>query len=213
MRLAGLDIHRAFAEAVAWDARQAQTAGACRHVPPSSRSFRKEAFEGGRGRYRGDRKRVLGRGGDRAACQESCDRESKTSAHHRPCEDQDRYDRRQRPRSTLCKRFSAGSLDTGRADSGASPASDPAQSDRPTAIAIEEHHPVDAVLQPFRSPLACGTPICAGRAWLFHQVLPEDERLAVERHLREFDRLGEDLQSHRARSCPLSPWRTRASNA
>jgi transposase len=33
-----------------------------------------------------------------------------------------------------------------------------------------------------------------GRAWLFHQVLPEDERLAVERHLREFDRLGEDLK-------------------
>ena len=33
----------------------------------------------------------------------------------------------------------------------------------------------------------CGA---SGRAWLFHQVLPEDERLAVERHLREFDRLG-----------------------
>ena len=28
----------------------------------------------------------------------------------------------------------------------------------------------------------------------FHQVLPEDERLAVERHLREFDRLDEDLK-------------------
>ena len=37
----------------------------------------------------------------------------------------------------------------------------------------------------------CGA---SGRAWLFHQVLPEDERLAVERHLREFDRLGEDLK-------------------
>ena len=37
----------------------------------------------------------------------------------------------------------------------------------------------------------CGA---SGRAWLFHQVLPEDERLAVERHLREFDRLGEDLE-------------------
>ena len=32
------------------------------------------------------------------------------------------------------------------------------------------------------------------RAWLFRQVLPEDERLAVERHLREFDRLGDDLK-------------------
>ena len=34
----------------------------------------------------------------------------------------------------------------------------------------------------------------SGRTWLFHQVLPEDERLAVERRLREFDRLGEDLK-------------------
>ena len=33
-----------------------------------------------------------------------------------------------------------------------------------------------------------------GRAWLSEQVLPEDERLAVARHLREFDRLGEDLK-------------------
>jgi len=33
-----------------------------------------------------------------------------------------------------------------------------------------------------------------GRAWLAEQVVPEDERLAIERHLREFDRLGEDLK-------------------
>jgi transposase len=33
-----------------------------------------------------------------------------------------------------------------------------------------------------------------GRAWLAEQVVPEDERLAVERHLREFDRLGDDLK-------------------
>jgi transposase len=36
----------------------------------------------------------------------------------------------------------------------------------------------------------CGS---KGRAWLSQQVLPEDERFAVERHLREFDRLGDDL--------------------
>src|SRR5580704_7945027 len=138
MRIIGLDIHRAFAEAVAWDEGELKRLGRV-----DMRRHLLEAFEGGSGRYRGDRKRVVGRGGDRASCQESCDRESKTSAHHRPCEDQDRYDRRQRPRSTLCKRLSAGSLDSGRADSGASPASDPAQSDRPTAIAIEEYHSVD----------------------------------------------------------------------
>lgn len=37
----------------------------------------------------------------------------------------------------------------------------------------------------------CGT---KGRSWLSEQVVPQDERLAIDRHLREFDRLGEDLQ-------------------
>lgn len=32
-----------------------------------------------------------------------------------------------------------------------------------------------------------------GRAWLMEQVLPADERHAVERHTREYDRLGDDL--------------------
>ena len=33
-----------------------------------------------------------------------------------------------------------------------------------------------------------------GRSWLGEQIVPEDERLAIDRHMREFDRLGEDLQ-------------------
>jgi transposase len=33
-----------------------------------------------------------------------------------------------------------------------------------------------------------------GRAWLSEQIVPGDERLAVERHLREFDRLTDDLR-------------------
>lgn len=33
-----------------------------------------------------------------------------------------------------------------------------------------------------------------GRTWLGQQVLPDDERLDIERHLRELDRLGEDLE-------------------
>jgi transposase len=32
-----------------------------------------------------------------------------------------------------------------------------------------------------------------GRIWLSPQVMPDDERAAIERHLRELDRLGEDL--------------------
>jgi transposase len=34
-----------------------------------------------------------------------------------------------------------------------------------------------------------------GRRWLADQIIPEDERIAVDRHLREFDRLGEDLKT------------------
>jgi transposase len=32
-----------------------------------------------------------------------------------------------------------------------------------------------------------------GQAWLARQVLPDDERSAIVRHLRELDQLGEDL--------------------
>jgi transposase len=32
-----------------------------------------------------------------------------------------------------------------------------------------------------------------GRVWLAQQAVPDDERAAIERHLRELDRLGEDL--------------------
>jgi transposase len=32
-----------------------------------------------------------------------------------------------------------------------------------------------------------------GRAWLMRQALPDDERVAIDRHIRELDRLGEDL--------------------
>ena len=34
-----------------------------------------------------------------------------------------------------------------------------------------------------------------GRQWLDRQTLPDDERAAIERHLRELDRLGEDLNA------------------
>lgn len=32
-----------------------------------------------------------------------------------------------------------------------------------------------------------------GRIWLARQIVPDDERAAIERHLRALDRLGEDL--------------------
>ena len=50
-----------------------------------------------------------------------------------------------------------------------------------------------------------------GRAWLAEQVVPEDERLAIERHLREFDRLGEDLKVIE-RDLAARRWRMKASS-
>ncbi|WP_352662976.1 transposase [Mesorhizobium australicum] len=33
-----------------------------------------------------------------------------------------------------------------------------------------------------------------GRAWLTRQPVPDDERAAIQRHIRELDRLGDDLR-------------------
>ena len=46
MRIIGLDIHRAFAEAVAWDDGKLKRLGRVDMRRASSRGFRKEAFEG-----------------------------------------------------------------------------------------------------------------------------------------------------------------------
>lgn len=54
---------------------------------------------------------------------------------------------------------------------------------------------IQSILHAHLIPSCPAADLCGskGRAWLGKQVLPEDERFAVERHLREFDRLGEDL--------------------
>ena len=54
---------------------------------------------------------------------------------------------------------------------------------------------IQSILHAHLIPSCPAADLCGpkGRAWLKKQILPEDERLAVERHLREFDRLGEDL--------------------
>jgi hypothetical protein len=67
----------------------------------------------------------------------------------------------------------------------ASPASDPAQSDRPTALAVEEYHPVDLCSHLIPS---CSQPDPVRSQRLSMAIwtgLPEDERLAVERKPRE----------------------------
>jgi transposase len=54
---------------------------------------------------------------------------------------------------------------------------------------------IQSIVHAYLIPACPAVDLCGskGRAWLSKQVLPEDERLAVERHLRELDRLGEDL--------------------
>lgn len=81
-----------------------------------------------------------------------------------------------------------------RADPGSAPAGHPPQPARPAAISAEKHHPVDPAQHP-NPVLSPRRPLRAkGGAWLVDQVVPENERLAIERHLREFDRPGEDLK-------------------
>ena len=54
---------------------------------------------------------------------------------------------------------------------------------------------IQSILHAHLIPSCPHADLCGGkgRAWLSGQIAPEDERLAIERHLREFNRLGEDL--------------------
>ncbi len=107
MRIIGLDIHRAFAEAVAWDDGKLKRLGRVDMRRPLLEAFAKKLTKQDVVVVEATGNAASRCSGDRASCQESCDRESKASAHHRSCQDQDRYDRRRRTRSTLCKRLSA----------------------------------------------------------------------------------------------------------
>jgi transposase len=55
---------------------------------------------------------------------------------------------------------------------------------------------IQSILHAHLIPSSPHADLCGpkGRAWLAEQILPEDERLAIERHVRELDRLGEDLK-------------------
>jgi hypothetical protein len=92
-----------------------------------------------------------------------------------------------------CGWLPAGGLDPGRADAGAAAAADTSQPNHSAEIAVE--HIIRSILHAHLAPSCPHADLCGprGRAWLAEQGLPEDERLAVERHVREFDRLGEDL--------------------
>ena len=78
--------------------------------------------------------------------------------------------------------------------------------DNPWNLLVEDWplHPnskniIQSILHAHLIPSCPAADLCGSkrRAWLNKQILPEDERLAVERHLREFDRRGHRcLQRH-----------------
>ncbi|WP_201832660.1 IS110 family transposase [Microvirga zambiensis] len=55
---------------------------------------------------------------------------------------------------------------------------------------------IQSILHAHLIPACPAADLCGpkGRAWLSEQALPDDERFAIERHLREFDRLADDLR-------------------
>src|SRR5918997_1179958 len=55
---------------------------------------------------------------------------------------------------------------------------------------------IQSILHAHLIPACPTADLCGpkGRAWLSDQILPDDERYAIERHLREFDRLADGLR-------------------
>src|SRR5258708_5446197 len=174
---------------------RAQTAGARRHAPSSSRGFRKEAFEGGRGRRRSDRQRILSRCRDRAARQKQVvianPMQVRIIAHAKI--KTDTIDA-----SVLAQLYASGFLPEVWIPDEPTQALRRQVTRRNQIVRQRSRlkNIIQSILHSHLIPSCPHADLCgaSGRTWLFHQVLPEDERLAVERHLREFDRLGGDLK-------------------
>ena len=162
MRIIGLDIHRAFAEAVAWDDGKLKRLGRVDMRRPLLEAFAKKLSK--------EDVVIVEATGNAASVAAVIAPHVKKVVIANPKQVRviahakiktDTIDA-----SVLAQlyaeRLSARSLDSARAYAGASPAGDQAQSDRPAAVALEEQHPVDPA-QPSDPPPA-RTPICAGRA-------------------------------------------------
>jgi transposase len=111
MGIIGLDIHRAFAEAVAWDEGELKRMGRVDMRRPLLEAFAKKLSK--------DDIVVVEATGNASSVAAVIAAHVKKVVIANPkqvriiAHAKIRYDRRQRPRSTLCKRLSAGSLDSG----------------------------------------------------------------------------------------------------
>jgi len=122
------------------------------------------------------------------------DRESKVGPPYCACEDQNRHNRCQRTGAALCQRLFARGVDRRRSNSSAAP-----PRTRGNQIVRQRSrlkNIIQSILHAHLVPSCPHQDLCGptGRAWLSEQILPGDERLGAERHLLEFDRLGDDLK-------------------
>src|SRR5260370_12559398 len=134
------------------------------------------------------------RGGDRAACKKSRDLKPEASAHHCLCEIKtDTIDA-----GVVAQLYASGFLPEVWIPDEPTQALRRQVTRRNQIVRQRSRlkNIIQSILHSHLIPSCPHADLCgaSGRAWLFHQVLPEDERLAVERHLREFDRLGDDLK-------------------
>ena len=112
MRIIGLDIHRAFAEAVAWDEGELKRMGRV--------DMRRHLLEAFAKKLAKDDVVVVEATGNASSVAAVIAPHVKKVVIANPkqvriivsCEDQDRYDRRESPRAALRERFSAGGLDS-----------------------------------------------------------------------------------------------------
>ncbi len=205
MRIIGLDIHRAFAEAVAWDEGELKRLGRV--------DMRRHLLEAFAKKLSKEDVVVVEATGNASSVAAVIAPHVKKVVIANPKQVRiiahakiktDTIDA-----SVLAQLYASGFLPEvwipDEPTSGASPASDPAQSDRPTAIAIEEYHSVDPA-QPSDPLLSARRSVRGKRTGMAFSPGLAGGRTARRRtppaRVRSARR---GPQSHRARSCPLSP--------
>ena len=152
MRIIGMDIHRTFAEVMFLEDGELIHGGPVQLCHDEFSAFARSLHS--------DDEVVLEATGNamavaevlRAPCWSCRDRQPAGGSRDRPCQDQDRQDRRGHPGPTPCQRVPAGGLDPGRAHPGVAPAGGASQLDRAPTHAPEEHRALDPAHPSHRPP-------------------------------------------------------------
>ena len=194
MRVVGLDIHRVFAEAVMLEDGTVRRLGRIGMTRDHLAAFARTLTH--------DDHVVVEATGNASAVAEVIRphvgrvviaNPRQVQAHRRGA-DQDGRDRRDRSGPALCQRLPAGGLGPGRAHAWPAAAGDAAHADRAPAGAAEDDRPIDPARPPRAAVPACRPVRAEGASMAAGAASPADEGDAVARHLREHDRLSEDLR-------------------